>query len=390
MSVTKDKAERPVYLYSLDIARGVAALAVVLWHWQHFFFSGSFPGKLEREEQPFYNVLFIFYEKGWMAVDFFFALSGFIFFRLYSYSIRQKKIGAREFFVLRFSRLYPLHLVCLLLVAVLQWAMVTVRGYPFVYPLNDTFHFVLNVFFASAWGFQKGFSFNAPIWSVSIEVLLYALFFIVMRVLGPKLWLVLMLAILGFFMQDNFELIGRGVFAFYMGGGIFFAFRALTKREAGSFWRYGIAFFCLLAWVATFVEFKLGVFSDVFSGLLIGDVRQINWVALWIVGLLLPLSILCMAIFEFSRGGGSLPGQWLGEISYASYLLHFPLQLIFCMVATVFGFDNKIFYNYYIWISYFLLLVGFSAVSYRVIELPMQRVIRENFYARRSKTDACA
>ena len=68
------------HLHSLDFARGVAALAVVLWHWQHFFFNGSVPGVFQREAQPFYSVLFLFYEKGWFAVDFFFALSGFVFF----------------------------------------------------------------------------------------------------------------------------------------------------------------------------------------------------------------------------------------------------------------------------------------------------------------------
>jgi hypothetical protein len=56
------------HLYSLDFARGVAALAVVLWHWQHFFFNGPVSGAFQREEQPFYSVLFLFYEKGWLPL----------------------------------------------------------------------------------------------------------------------------------------------------------------------------------------------------------------------------------------------------------------------------------------------------------------------------------
>lgn len=85
------------HLYSLDFARGVAALAVVLWHWQHFFFNGSVPGVFQREAQPFYSVLFLFYEKGWFAVDFFFALSGFVFFWLYADPIRQRSVSTRRF-----------------------------------------------------------------------------------------------------------------------------------------------------------------------------------------------------------------------------------------------------------------------------------------------------
>ena len=94
-----------------------------LWRWQHFFFKGPLPGAFEHQELPFYNVLFLFYERGWMAVDFFFVLSGFIFFRLYSRAISAGDVGAWEFFVLRFSRLYPLHLLTLLLVAGLQWLL---------------------------------------------------------------------------------------------------------------------------------------------------------------------------------------------------------------------------------------------------------------------------
>ena len=43
--------------------------------------------------------------------------------------------------------------------------------------INDTYHFILNFFFISGWGFEKSYSFNGPIWSVSIELIIYALSF---------------------------------------------------------------------------------------------------------------------------------------------------------------------------------------------------------------------
>jgi peptidoglycan/LPS O-acetylase OafA/YrhL len=43
---------------------------------------------------------------------------------------------------------------------------------------NDFYHFFLNIFLISFWGIEKGFSFNTPIWSVSIEILAYIIFFI--------------------------------------------------------------------------------------------------------------------------------------------------------------------------------------------------------------------
>lgn len=97
----------PKYLYALDISRGIAALAVVLWHWQHLAYKGnSLTQGFVRENQPLYAVLRLFYENGAMGVQYFFILSGFIFFWLYSDPIKNKKIGVWEFSVQRFSRLY--------------------------------------------------------------------------------------------------------------------------------------------------------------------------------------------------------------------------------------------------------------------------------------------
>ena len=383
MKVESYPSGRPSYLSSLDIARGLAALAVVLWHWQHFFFKGPLPGPFEHQELPLYNVLFLFYERGWMAVDFFFVLSGFIFFRLYSRAISAGDIGPWEFFVLRFSRLYPLHLLTLFLVAGLQWLMLQWQGRPFVYQLNDGYHFLLNLFFASAWGLQEGFSFNAPVWSVSIEVLLYGLFFVAMRLLKVRLWSVLLLAAAGFLLQGHSELIGRGLFAFYVGGVVFFAFRYLSFLERAARWAWGLTGLCLIAWGLTVVEFKTGVFARQLGGLWPG-VGTVNWVALWVVGVLLPLSLLCIAMLEQGREGRELPGKWLGEISYSSYLLHFPLQLTFFAVAVACGFDSHVFYSPYVWLTYFCLLIGFSVVVHRTFELPVQRLIRQRFYARHS------
>src|SRR5437867_12012474 len=84
-------------LAALDALRGVAALAVVFWHWQHFFYHGTRRGALEISRQPFYDVFYLFYQKGWMAVDLFFVLSGFIFFWLYSSQIADRRIGAYDF-----------------------------------------------------------------------------------------------------------------------------------------------------------------------------------------------------------------------------------------------------------------------------------------------------
>ncbi|WWL43599.1 hypothetical protein V5O39_17130 [Pseudomonas parakoreensis] len=74
----------------------------------------------------------------------------------------------------RFSRIYPLHLLTFLAVALLQKIYSAHTGNAFVYPFNDAWHALLNVFLAPAWGLEQGWSFNGPAWSISVEVLLYA------------------------------------------------------------------------------------------------------------------------------------------------------------------------------------------------------------------------
>lgn len=381
MVSTRFVGNGPSYFYIMDVARGIAALAVVLWHWQHFFFKGALPVSFDRESQPLYDVFFLFYEKGWLAVDFFFILSGFIFFWLYYDSIRERKISAWKFFLLRFSRLYPLHLLTLLLVVFLQWVAIRLHGQAFVYPMNDVYHFFLNLFLVVAWGFQKGFSFNAPVWSVSVEVLLYALFFLLVWLLRLRFWHILLLAILGFWLQGYASLVGRGIFAFYMGGVVCFVFSAFNRRGIASRWIWGLTSICFVMWGVTLFHFRSGRAFNLFDFFLRdqGLITKVQWVELWTVGVLLPVSVLCMALFESRRLGGPIPGKWLGDISYSSYLLHFPLQLIFFILAHWLGFDDKIFYSSGVWFAYFLSLIFLSLAFHRFYERPVQRLIRRYF-----------
>jgi peptidoglycan/LPS O-acetylase OafA/YrhL len=160
------------HFYSLDVLRGVAALGVVVYHWPHFFFVGTKDGHVDINLLPLSFILKPLYLEGWRAVDLFFCLSGFIFYWLYSKKIVSGATSLKEFFVLRFSRLYPLHFVTLLVAAAGQFLMLRYFGSFFVYPNNDLYHFLLQLVFASNWGFERGNSFNGPVWSVSVEVFL--------------------------------------------------------------------------------------------------------------------------------------------------------------------------------------------------------------------------
>ena len=89
----------------------------------------------------------------------------------------------------RFARLYPLHFVTLLFVAGLQAYHLSVNGSHQLFGFNDTYHFILNLFMASPWGLEEGLSFNAPIWSVSVEVIVYFVFWLALPFLNKHKWL---------------------------------------------------------------------------------------------------------------------------------------------------------------------------------------------------------
>lgn len=223
----------PIRFHFLDVLRGLAAFVVVFWHWQHFYIlgGGGFSPNLDISREPLSAVFTIFYRRGWLAVDLFFTLSGFIFYWIYAEAISTGRLAAGRFFMLRSSRLYPLHLATLLLVAAGQLVFKKVTGAYFVYQANDLYHFALNLGLASAWGLEMGYSFNGPVWSISVEILLYAAFFTLCRLL-PIRWFWLMAAscaglIVLYTLNSQ---IGRGLFSFFVGGLSYLAYARAVQQ----------------------------------------------------------------------------------------------------------------------------------------------------------------
>ena len=148
------------------------------WHYRHFNFSyfDANPAAI-----PLYSAFKWFYLCGWNLVDFFFVLSGFIFMHVYSKKITDNRISERSFFILRLSRLYPLHVITLFTVAFIQYyRFFSGKGF-FQCEINDLYHLILNLLFIQAGFFEDGLSFNGPSWSLSCEIIAYILFFYVLK-----------------------------------------------------------------------------------------------------------------------------------------------------------------------------------------------------------------
>jgi len=399
-SLPAENRPLPQRFYSLDALRGLASLSVVLFHWQNFFFEGTTFMPDRQTCEPLYFALWPIYSQGKLAVEIFFTLSGFIFFWLYAQPIADRKIRPREFFVLRFSRLYPLHFATLVFVMAAQWFVRARFGSFFVYTENDPFHFILHLFFASNWGLEDaglcfGLSLNAPVWSVSVEILLYVIFFLFCTARLHRWWHLLLAAIVGGCLcTTSHPFIGRGILSFFIGGLCFKLFSYVHERRKTS--TFALASVGVLAtWGMISFAIKHYDLYAIYHGLLgtrcvvFGhDIIGAAFLSLPsfpfhlpIVLILFPMTIVSLALLESSLGGMGKHLAFLGDISYSSYLLHFPLQLVFAALALQLGLDWTFFRSPAVLLLFFATLLPLSWLTYHYFEKPAQLYLRRRLGA---------
>jgi peptidoglycan/LPS O-acetylase OafA/YrhL len=379
----------PQRFYSLDVLRGLGALVIVFNHWPNFFYyQGNLNG--HQSQLPLYPLLKPLYTNGWRAVDMFFCLSGFVFFWLYSAKIKSRATPAKEFGILRFSRLYPLHLLTLLLVAGGQIIMFRIFGSWFVCGNNDRLHFVSQLFFVSSW-WKGSTSFNGPVWSVSIEILLYILFFLVCRFNFIRWWHLLIYVCLGefwFIHHGSWLMIARGILSFFAGGISYQIFLFLWRRHFSISFYKALAVATLLLWILIPLEAEsnhlYAVFQSIFGhehlhflGKILLRISQGSYELL-----LFPLTLVTLASWEARRGTLGRRFAILGDLSYSTYLLHFPLQLLFMLAAFGLGLPAVFFSSPLTMLLFFAVLIPVSLASHNFLERPAQSFLRSKLLRR--------
>jgi peptidoglycan/LPS O-acetylase OafA/YrhL len=145
----------------IESLRGIAALWVVILHidWTFLFI-----------KTPLIR-------NGYLMVDFFFILSGFVITINYAHKIKYVK-DLRNFMILRLFRLYPLHLCTLLFFAISYLLITTIKTGSVAFFLdNFSLPFLYNLFLVHYIGiFKDANVFNAPSWSISVEFYVYLVF----------------------------------------------------------------------------------------------------------------------------------------------------------------------------------------------------------------------
>ena len=157
----------------LDGWRGVCALLVALFH--------------VNAVGHFYGLPVV--RNGLLFVDFFFVLSGFVI--THAYAERVSAGGVRDFIVRRIGRLWPLHMVLLAAFIALELVKLALEtrgiGYgrePFTRDA-DPLAIVTNVLMIHDWGIHRYLTWNNPSWSISAEWAAY-LTFAAVYTLAPR------------------------------------------------------------------------------------------------------------------------------------------------------------------------------------------------------------
>ena len=71
----------------------------------------------------------------------------------------------------------------------------------------------------------------------------------------------------------------------------------------------------------------------------------------------------------------------LGNLTYSSYLLHIPVQLVLMILILKFNFDFEIFNKNYFFILYLISIYSLSYFSFKYFENPVSKYIRNKYSA---------
>jgi len=174
--VTVSAHREKAHVLTLDSIRGIAAVTVVIHHVILMpTFLAAFPNRAWID--------CAFFRSGGFMVDLFFVLSGIVM----SLNYLQADFGRfslRDFMVRRFARVYPLHIVMLLVLLLFRLARIAlglvmagvVVTAPAAFEVNNGYSFFLNVFLLQSVGLVRYLSWNGPSWSISVEFYTYLVF----------------------------------------------------------------------------------------------------------------------------------------------------------------------------------------------------------------------
>lgn len=163
----KPASAAPFYVPAFDAFRGFAVMAIVVIH---LMFRSEWVPASDAARSAFVS--------GFLAVDVFFLISGFVLFL--PVAVRGTLGDTRAFFIRRYLRIAPAYYVCIALTLLLLPLLLPDPGDPGL-PPHDALATLVHVLFLQnevgiAYGpFYPGFAVNAAVWTLSVEIIFYLL-----------------------------------------------------------------------------------------------------------------------------------------------------------------------------------------------------------------------
>lgn len=334
--------------YSLDGMRGLAAIIVVLHHCGLQWGDG-----LARS--------------GYLAVDFFFALSGFVVAMAYQKRL-EEGMSLRAFMTVRFVRLYPLFLLGLGLGVVKAAGQIMMQDNTAL-PVSE---FALSTMLSLAMLPTPGahlvsiFPLNTPAWSLFFEMVASLVFGIALFRWRPRVLVAVMLAmavaLVGGVIAYGNQGLGTGWGLFVFGfPRLFYAFLlgVLMYRLDPTHQRRG--------------AFEIYIAAAALAAMLF--VMPPDWfvsryeILVLLVGI--PLLLRAGIVWEVAPRYRRL-FAWLGDISYPIYILHFPLLMMTLFVTRKLAVPDAV-----VAVGFIVGLVGLSTLLLRFYDAPMRRLLAQ-------------
>ena len=347
----------PAHNAALTGIRGIAAFWV---YWHHLVPAGEYLG-IPLGGKYLLPVI----DQGFHGVDLFFILSGFILMHVHAGDFQTlAREPLKRFFTLRFFRIYPLHVVVMLLIlgsVVLFPGFVDNEHVFFPQAFSDG-GFWSTAFLVQNWGRFNDEIWNPPAWTLSAEVLGY-IFFPVLTFIAVRI------------KRADFALAaGFGAVAL-MCGFLLYSGRAFENQWGG----YGLLRMALQfsAGICLCQYFRLRGQPSQYAG----KTADISALGVVLISLFVPALGAVMPLFFASLVLGlayqqgvtfkllsSRPIVFMGEISYSFYLVHWIMMHLYfwLMKSHIISLGTS---EAMLWLGW--IPVGFMSYAlYRLIELP--------------------
>ena len=343
------------HLKPLTSMRFMAAFWVVLFHYWPKLDLGAATGWTPG-----------FVAQGYLGVELFFVLSGFILCHVYLSSLGEGRFKYGSFLWARLARVYPLHLATLLGVGALA-AAAAGAGVAILSPIVSWASRPANRTMTHAWGLAPQAAWNHPSWSISAEWFAYLCF----PAFAWAAWKLRERAGLALLLTT------AGLMATYA---VFEALAGFPLTQATIHWgalrivpcfAYGCAVY--LAWRSGGLRRPLG-FVLASTALIVASAALQLWDGITVAlfgSLILGLAGLA------GRGGWleSKPAVWLGEVSYSVYIVCVPWKLLAINgLSRLNGGSEQL--PLWMWALAVLAIVPLAGLCHHLIERPARDAMR--------------